>query len=283
METFLTQIREYLDAHASHLRSLFEVMAGEAIFARAWLDEDVKRLPKGAAILEVGGGVFLLTCQLAREGFAITAIEPTGVGFGAFEELGEIVLKLAKAEGAAPTIARCKAEDFASESRFAFAFSVNVMEHIDAPDVAIARVSAVLAAGGSYRFLCPNYLFPYEPHFNIPTFGSKALTEKLMRARIYGNKVMDDPQGLWQSLNWIDVLKVRAFAAADDSLVLTFNKRTLAWMLARALSDEGFAKRRARWMVAGIRLLSTMGVLKLVAWVPALLQPIMDVRLTKRL
>ncbi len=157
------------------------------------------------------------------------------------------------------------------------------MEHIDAPDMAIARVSAVLAAGGSYRFLCPNYLVPYEPHFNIPTFGSKALTEKLMRARIYGNKVMDDPQGLWQSLNWIDVLKVRAFAAADDSLVLTFNKRTLAWMLARALSDEGFAKRRARWMVAGIRLLSAMGVLKLVAWVPALLQPIMDVRLTKRL
>jgi hypothetical protein len=104
-----------------------------------------------------------------------------------------------------------------------------------------------------------------------------------MRARIYGNKVMDDPQGVWQSLNWIDVLKVRAFAAADDSLVLTFNKRTLAWMLARALSDEGFARRRARWMVAGIRLLSAMGVLKLVAWVPALLQPIMDVRLTKRL
>ncbi len=93
METFLTQIREYLDAHASHLRSLFEVMAGEAIFARAWLDEDVKRLPKGAAILEVGGGVFLLTCQLARECFAITAIEPPGVGFGAFEELGENELK----------------------------------------------------------------------------------------------------------------------------------------------------------------------------------------------
>lgn len=283
MEFFLAKVRQHLAVDASHLLSLFDVMAGEAKFARAWLDEDLKRLPKGSAILEVGGGVFMLTCQLEREGFSITAIEPTGIGFGAFEELGEIVLKLAKTEAAEPTIARCKAEDFTSESRYGFAFSVNVMEHIDAPDVAINRISAVLAAGGSYRFLCPNYLFPYEPHFNIPTFGGKALTEKLMRSRIEGNKVMDDPKGLWQSLNWLDVFKVRRFVAADDSLVLSFNKRTLAWMLERALNDEGFASRRAKWMVGLIRIMQTLGALKLVAWIPTFLQPIMDVRLTKRL
>src|SRR5687767_14604906 len=115
-------------------------MADEARFARWWLKEDLSRLPKGASILEVGGGIFLMSCQLAREGFAVTAIEPTGVGFGAFEELGEVVLALAAQDGVVPRIVRCKAEAFRSDGLFEFAFSVNVMEHIEAPNVAIERV-----------------------------------------------------------------------------------------------------------------------------------------------
>ena len=205
MDDFLAQVRRQVEAERPHLRSLFDIMAGEARFARAWLDEDLRRLPKAAPVLEVGGGVFLLTCQLAREGFSVTAIEPTGAGFGSFEELGVIVLELAAREGAEPTIARCKAEDFRSDMQYALAFSVNVMEHIEAPDQAFARVSAVLSVGGSYRFLCPNYLFPYEPHFNIPTIGGKALTARLMRRRIEGSPNVDDPAGLWKSLNWITV------------------------------------------------------------------------------
>ena len=55
MEDFLARVRQNLDAQAPHLRPLFDVMAGEARFARAWLDEDLKRLPKAAPILELGG------------------------------------------------------------------------------------------------------------------------------------------------------------------------------------------------------------------------------------
>jgi SAM-dependent methyltransferase len=283
MEAFLTQVRQHLDGHAVHLRPLFDTMAGEARFARAWLDEDVKRLPKGAPILEVGGGVFLLSSQLAREGFAVTAIEPTGVGFGAFEELGEMVLKLAKAEGAVPTIARCKGEDFASDARFDFAYSVNVMEHVDSPQHVIARVSAVLRAGASYRFFCPNYLFPYEPHFNIPTFGSKALTEKLMRKKIFGNTQMDDAAGVWKSLNWITVGTVRRFVRGDNSLVMACNGRIFSQMLERAVNDQGFAARRSGWIVGIIRLLVRLKIHQLANLLPVGIQPAMDVALTKRL
>ena len=63
---------------------------------------------------------------------------------------------------------------------------MNVMEHVEDPALAVDRLTAMLVPGASYRFLCPNYLFPYEPHFNMPTFGSKALTERLMRRRIEG-------------------------------------------------------------------------------------------------
>ncbi len=257
-------------------------MAAEARFARDWLSEDLARLPVGAALLEVGGGgggVLLLSCQLAAEGFDITAIEPTGEGFGKFRQLGDIVLELAAAR---PTIAPCKAEDFISEKRFDFAFSLNVMEHIDLPDEAVRRVSEVLKPGASYHFLCPNYVFPYEPHFNIPTFFTKELTCRVMRHRIEGNTGMDDPKGVWRSLNWITVPKVKRFAAKDATLTLRFHRAMLVWMLERALTDKEFAGRRAQWMVAAIRSAVKLRVHHLAGYVPATLQPIMDVRLTKR-
>lgn len=282
MENFLARVRRQVDGQKPHLRNLFDIMAGEARFARAWLDEDLLQLRKAAPILEVGGGVFLLTCQLAQEGFSVTAIEPTGVGFGSFEELAAVVLAVAARDGVEPDIARCRAEEFESENRYALAFSVNVMEHVEEPDRAMARISAVLLAGGSYRFLCPNYLFPYEPHFNIPTIGSKALTGRLLHSRIYGSSRVDDPAGLWKSLNWISVPQVKRMARSDESLDVEFRTTTLAWMLERALSDVEFAKRRAGWMVAFIGLLRRLGLLRLASFVPAVFQPIMDARLTKR-
>lgn len=281
MRGFLEPVRQHLDARAPHLRPLYDVMAAEARFARAWLDDDLRRLPEGAPILEVGGGAFLLSYELAREGFAVTAIEPIGVGFGALEELGDAVLTIAARDGSAPRVVRCNAEGFKSDEQFGFAFSVNVMEHVEDPGRAIERISAALAPGGCYRFVCANYLFPYEPHFNIPTFGSKKLTERLLRNRIRSNTRASDPIGLWESLNWITVPQVRRIAAADASLAVSFQRTTLSSMLERAVGDAEFAKRRAPWMVKAIALLRATRLLRLASMIPAAFQPIMDVRLTK--
>jgi SAM-dependent methyltransferase len=280
MDGFLASIRLHLDAHAPELRPLFDTLAAEAIFARDWLSDDLERLPANAALLEVGGGVFLLSCQLAAEGFAVTAIEPTGYGFAEFRQLGDIVLELAAAK---PTIAPCKAEDFASEPRFDFAFSLNVMEHIDLPDEAITRVSDALKPGASHRFLCANYLFPYEPHFNIPTLFTKELTWRVMRRRIEGTTRTDDPAGVWRSLNWITVPQVKRIAAKDATLTAQFGRTTMVWMLERVLTDDQFAGRRAKWMVAGIRTAVALRLHRLAGYIPARLQPIMDVRLTNKL
>jgi SAM-dependent methyltransferase len=266
--------------HAPELRGLFDTMAAEARFAQAWLTGDLARLPRGSSLLEVGGGIFLLSCHLAADGFDVTAIEPTGQGFSEFRRLGNIVLELATAK---PTIAACKAEDFVSHKRFDFAFSLNVMEHVDMPDRAIERVSDVLKPGASYRFLCPNYLFPYEPHFNIPTLLTKRLTWRLLRRRIEGNTAMDDPDGVWRSLNWITVAKVRRFVAREATLTSYFHRATLVWILERGLNDSEFAARRAGWMVAAIRMTVAMRLHHLAGYIPALVQPIMDTRLTKKL
>jgi hypothetical protein len=98
VDEFLAPVRQHLDAHAPHLRPLFDVMAGEARFARSWLDDDLKRLPKEPRSSRWGRALSI-DLRAGARGFVITAVEPTGVGFGAFEELGDIVLALAARDG----------------------------------------------------------------------------------------------------------------------------------------------------------------------------------------
>jgi hypothetical protein len=91
------------------------------------------------------------------------------------------------------------------------------------------------------------------------------------------------PDGVWRSLNWITVAKVCRFAANDTTLTLDFHRATLRWMLERALTDKEFAGRQAKWMVAGVRMAVALRLHQLAGRIPAVLQPIMDVRLTKKL
>ena len=43
------------------------------------------------------------------------------------------------------------------------------MEHVDDVPLVLRRVMSALRPGAAYRFVCPNYRFPFEPHFDIPT------------------------------------------------------------------------------------------------------------------
>lgn len=274
MDAYFARMRSAVAAQQPAMLPLFDTMAGEARFARQWLAADLTALPNGAAILEVGGGTFLLGCLLAEEGFAVTSIEPVGDGFGEFAVLAKLILHEARKQ---PTLAACRAEDFASDVRFDFAFSVNVMEHVDDVGVVIDRVIAVLNPGASYRFFCPNYLFPYEPHFNIPTFFTKAWTYRLLRNKI-DHHPMHDPAGAWASLNWITVPKVLRLARRRG-LHATCNRHLLVALLERAVSDTEFAARRSSGVVGLIRGLVTLRLHRLAALVPVSIQPAMDVRL----
>ena len=244
MNFFIEKIRTHLEKNAPDLLALYAVMSQEAKFGREWIDSDLRNLASGSQILEIGGGILLLSCQLMNEGFKVTTVEPTAEGFGEFERLRQNVIEVAREIGGLPHVQQCPVEQFETNIKFDFAFSVNVMEHVDDMSAAITSVSEALNDKASYRFICPNYLFPYEPHFNIPTFFSKSLTEKVMSGRILGNKRMDDPEGVWKSLNWITVPRVRRYAANDRHLSLSFKKDTLVWMLERTLNDAEFANRR---------------------------------------
>jgi hypothetical protein len=85
-------VRRAVRRDAPQLERSFDVFAQEARAARAWLAPSLQRLAPGAEVLEVGAGLMLLSCQLAKEGFALTALEPIGQGFSSFSELQRIVL-----------------------------------------------------------------------------------------------------------------------------------------------------------------------------------------------
>lgn len=267
---------------APHLERLFDIFAQEARFGRAWLAPSLHRLAPGAAILEVGAGLMLLSCQLAREGFAVSALEPGGEGFAAFSELQKIVLNHARMRAIAPEVLPIAVERLERESRFDFAYSINVMEHVGDVPLALARIARAIRPGAEYRFICANYLFPYEPHFNIPLVFSKSLTERLFRRRIYGNSRVDDAAGVWSSLNWITVPKVVRAVRGLPEVSVSFDRAAFEAVLLRVVSDREFSARRsplARQLVKGA---VGLGLHRLVRWIPPFMQPVMDCSMKRR-
>lgn len=283
IDDLLGELRAFVAGRAPHLIGLFTTFAQEARFARAWLTQPLAGLAPGATILEVGAGLMLLSCQLRKEGFRVQALEPVGEGFSAFRELQELVLEFAKEHGIHPQVTNTPAEDLVLSGVFDFAFSINVMEHVgDVPRV-IERVGISLKPGRTYAFTCPNYLFPYEPHFGIPTLFSRKWTYAVFRRRIQESSRVTDPEGLWRSLNWISVPAIARACrrVAAPRLTCTFDRSLLAVAFERVVRDAEFSARRSPF----IRLLASFLVHTrlhwLAKWVPATIQPIISCRITR--
>lgn len=276
LESLLEDVSIIVTRQAPHLAPLLSVFSQEARFGRAWLTPELARLNRGAEVLEVGAGLMLLSCQLVSEGFKVTALEPIGEGFSSFRELQEIVSIYAVSRGISPEVLAIPVEELRESGTFDFAFSVNVMEHVGDIAMALAQIGLALRPGAVYRFTCANYLFPYEPHFNIPTVLSKSWTEKLFHSRIFSNSAVADAEGLWNSLNWITVPKVALAVRNLPEMSITFDRSMLEAALLRVVNDSQFSARRSPWVRSLASRLVNLGLHRLAKWVPPSIQPIMD-------
>ena len=276
MESWLARVCAQFELSAPKLLPLFEAYASEAAFGRRYLAEELCRLEPGACVLEVGAGSMLLSCQLVREGYRVTALEPIGSGFSHFDKMREIIMEQARSEGCLPEVLSIPGEALDVRQAYDLAFSVNVMEHVDHVEKVISNVSASLKPGATYRFTCPNYLFPYEPHFGIPTLFSKRLTEKVMKKSIFNDIRMNDAEGLWKSLNWITVPQIRRHMRHVADCSVRFDGALLAATLERVLSDPAFFARHSqviRTVAAGV---VGLRIHRLLARFPAACQPMID-------
>jgi SAM-dependent methyltransferase len=277
---WLSAVQQEFQKNAPDLLSLFLIYAEDAKFGYSYISSDLTSLPQHAKILEVGAGSLLLSCQLIREGFDVTSLEPIGSGFSHFDEMRNRVLKVAGDFEIVPYILDAKAEVLTIQDYFDYAFSVNVMEHVDDVALVLERVGDSLSKNAAYRFTCPNYTFPYEPHFNIPIFINKRLTEKLFYKKIFEHG-MSDPRGTWASLNWITVSSIKK--AIKPSLVLNsmFRRSMIVNMFSRINTDHEFANRRSPVMVSIIRTIVFLRLHFLFSAIPISLQPVMDCIIVK--
>ena len=282
ISSWLADVRSFVLDQSPGLLPVLDAYAGEAQHGRSFIAADLARLVPGAHVLELGAGSLLLSCQLAREGFQVTALEPVGPGFSHFDRLRDLVLGFARSRGHAPTLLTMPAEQLDIRSQVDFAFSVNVMEHVVDVARVIERVSRSLKAGACYRFTCPNYLFPYEPHFNLFTLFSKALTARLRSRSIFQRPDMPDAVEVWRSLNWISVPMVAQAARAIAGIDAKFNRQMLVHTVERMASDAQFAARHTGVLRVVLLALLRFRLHRLFAMVPASLQPVMDCSIARR-
>ena len=275
MEPMLDEVRLRVRETMPSMEPVFEDYAGEARFAFSLLEAEIASLPKDSRIIEIGAGMLLLSCFLQRSGYRVTAIEPTGEGFSHFDALRHTVLNYANEGGFTPDLRMIPAEQLDYSAEFDFAFSINVMEHVSNVSLVLHRVLAALKPRCGYRFLCPNYLFPYEPHFNIPTLFSKSLTERVFGRWIFTSSKVLDPTGTWASLNWISVVSVRRICVNECGVFPDFDRLVFYRFVMRALNDQAFQRRRGFLINSILTLLENMGATNLLKRLPVIVQPVM--------
>ncbi|MFZ2539282.1 MAG: hypothetical protein WAX04_10325, partial [Oscillospiraceae bacterium] len=111
IDYWVEQLRLNVLSNAPDLIELFDLYASEAKFGRKYISGELNKLKHGAEILEVGAGTLILSTQLAREGYNLTALEPTGSGFSHFNQLREIVVNASRLENCIPNLIEISAEN----------------------------------------------------------------------------------------------------------------------------------------------------------------------------
>jgi SAM-dependent methyltransferase len=281
IDAWLAAVAGHVAASAPDLAPLLAAYADEARFGAAIAAADLAVVPRGGRVLEIGAGPMLLAGGLAAAGYRVTAVEPAGPGFGHLDRLRELVTGLAARDSLPLESVRLPAERLTARDTYDYAVSINVMEHVADVAAVLRAVYAALAPGAAYRFVCPNYSCPYEPHFGIPTLGSKAATGRVFAGVIRRSRRVVDPAGTWASLNWITVGQVRDICRRELGVEPAFDRAVLSMFARRAATEPAFQERHGAATRVVMSALVTSGAADLLAWVPVALQPAMSCRLER--
>ena len=230
----------------------------EADFGFNKIDPELKLLPDGARILEVGAGAGILLAQLASkyQNLNFTGVEPMGDGF-AFDDVFYQLIKTIPNAEVLPT----GYEDIAPNDEYDLIYLVNVFEHLPDWQDFLQFLPGVMAEGGRCVILCPNYSFPYESHFRIPIIFNKPITHYFRKKTIAQYELENDCDGLWKSLNFCKFRHVSK-KAKITGFDLQNDKSIIVEMIDRLDTDPEFAKRQGLLRVP-ISVLKKMGLISL--------------------
>jgi hypothetical protein len=270
-------LEQRLTGHASDFVSDLETYMAEADAFFAIVQDDLSHLDPGTRIIEIGSGIGLLSLFIAAKGFKVASVEPQSNGFGRMHDMRELVMS--SWVGPIPHIEWLEDLPHAEEGHeYGYALAINVLEHV--PDWAALTRSVVNLLGfqGKFRAIFPNYLWPYEPHFNMPTMFNKRLTENLFRRRISSSE-MDSPLAFWRDLSWLTGTKLRREFQGND-VTVDFKRQAFMSYLERLSGDPIFLKRKGIKQTPRLEFVSSLAQI-VFRPVPSLFLPILDCTFTK--
>ena len=120
------------------------------------------KISKNKKILEVGGGIHLLTSYLKELNFYITSIEPGSFG----PHIDRIRNKILSSIDNKNIFTNTLEEFHEKKEKFDFIFSINVLEHTLDIRTHLEKCIEMLKDDKSLLYImCPNYSFPFEGHF----------------------------------------------------------------------------------------------------------------------
>lgn len=280
-EDFIANIRTtVLDQHDTEVK-YFDIYINEARFGLSVIENDLGRLDNEAEVMEIGAGIMLLSGYLAYKGFRVHALEPIEKGFSLLGVLQKTVLGYYKQNGICLDIIKSTIENISNKESFDYVFSINVFEHIGNIELGLLNSYVSLRNGATLRIYCPNYLFPYEPHFNIPIMINKRLTEYVFYSRIFNSSLVPHAKEVWSGLNWINIFRIRNFFRNRLGREPDFNKMATFQIARRMLKDSYFIKRRSGFASVFFRIIDRFGLLALFKLTPVIFSPVMDFKIRR--
>lgn len=277
---FVANVRAAVIERFPDRQEYFDIYANEARFGYSIIEADLNALQPGSAIMEVGAGLLLLSGYLASRGEKIHALEPIANGFSHFRDMQDAVREHYEKIGLKLNLIDSPIENYSNKESFDYVYSINVFEHIADVEQGLSNAYLSLKHGGSLRVYCPNYHFPYEPHFNIPTLFDKGFTGFVFKSAIASSK-MYSAQETWDALNWINVFRVRRLFRKRFGSEPRFNRLATYLIFSRVLCDPQFTARRSKWVFTMLQMLDRIGLLRLFKFLPAAFSPVMDFKVKR--
>jgi 2-polyprenyl-3-methyl-5-hydroxy-6-metoxy-1,4-benzoquinol methylase len=262
------------------LINALRIYAAEAKYGRIYLDKKLKSMSKESSILEIGGGTLALAIQLKFEGFNISCVQPKDTAFPEINYLAESYLKVASREKINLKIFEFFIENINLNQKYDLIFSINVMEHVKNPYLILKIIKNLLSYTGTYKFYCPNYDFPYEPHFakflikyrnNAFFFPSSKLPNL--------DNLVTNPTELYKTLNFITLRKV-LLSCEQLSLIAKPNKKSFFELIDRSFYDKELLARHTKIRLP-LKLIKFSRVHYFFKFFPSKFSPIIDCEISK--
>ena len=268
-----------ISSEKPHLLQTFRLYQNEAVEARILLEDSLLQVKDGGEVLEVGGGILALAVQLASEGFKVTTVEPIAEGFSSLDYILNVYLRIASEQKIELEFLNVPIEECRFDKKFDFIYSINVMEHLRDPYFVIRKLAETLSSMGQYRFICPNYDFPYEPHFAkwLIRRSHGAFTLEKRRARSkqipFGEELV-----LLHSLNFLTLRKITK-ELSGTKITVQAEKLALYKILTRFIGDSELKSRHPSINTA-VKIIVFFRIHHVFRFMPVNFQPLMDVRIS---